>query len=335
MLDKHIEQVQELKNRNEPFALAVVVRRDAPSSGKVGDKALIRKTGHLEGWIGGGCVSGIVLKEAIDAIRSGKARLVRIGKHLMDSNIQEGVMEYKMTCQSEGTVEVYIEPVLPQPHLVVMGKSEIARSLVKMAKAAGYRITGVAQDANLKTFDKPDELITRYDLSGVQTTPASFILVATQGDNDEKALLEALKKDAAYIGFVASRKKMAAISAYLLDAGIAPEKLNAIQSPAGIDINAKLPDEVAISILAQIISIKNSLDVVVSFNQPTEQESPAPQFYINPVCGIPVDMNNPKHIIEYREEKVYFCCDGCKVKFEKDPEKYIRARELGLQPEGM
>jgi xanthine dehydrogenase accessory factor len=335
MLDKHIIQVQELKQKNEPFALAVVVRRDAPSSGKVGDKALIRKTGQLEGWIGGGCVSGIVLKEALDAIRSGKARLVRIGKHLMDSAIQEGVMEYKMTCQSEGTVEVFIEPVLPQPHLVVLGKSEIARSLVKLARAAGYRITGVAQDATLKTFEKVDELITRYDLSGVQTSPASFIVIATQGDSDEKALLEAMKKNAAYVGFVASRKKMAALSSYLLDAGVDPEKVRSIHSPAGIDINAKLPDEVAVSILAEIISVKNTLDVVVSFDQAQPEDAPPPQFYINPVCGIPVDMNNPKHIIEYKEEKVYFCCDGCKVKFEKDPEKYITARALGLQPEGM
>jgi xanthine dehydrogenase accessory factor len=336
MLEKHIETVQELKKKNEPFALAVVVRRDAPSSGKVGDKALIRRSGQLEGWIGGGCVSGIVLKEALDAIRSGKARLVRIGKHLVDSQIQEGVMEYKMTCQSEGTVEVFIEPVLPQPHLVVIGKSEIAKSLVKIARAAGYRITGVGQDANLKTYDKVDELITHYDLSGMKTSPASFIVIATQGENDEKALLESLKKECSYIGFVASRKKMAAMSSYLIDAGVDPQKVERIHSPAGIDINAKLPDEVAISILAQIIQVKNSLDVVVSFEQPgANAGETAPSFYINPVCGIPVDMNNPKHIIEYKGEKVYFCCDGCKVKFEKDPEKYIQARAMGLAPEGM
>jgi xanthine dehydrogenase accessory factor len=336
MLEKHIETVQELKKKNEPFALAVVVRRDAPSSGKVGDKALIRRSGQLEGWIGGGCVSGIVLKEALDAIRSGKARLVRIGKHLVDSQIQEGVMEYKMTCQSEGTVEVFIEPVLPQPHLVVVGKSEIARSLVKIARAAGYRITGVGQDANLKTYDKVDELITHYDLSGMKTSPASFIVIATQGENDEKALLESLKKECSYIGFVASRKKMAAMSSYLVDAGVDPQKVERIHSPAGIDINAKLPDEVAISILAQIIQVKNSLDVVVSFDQQDSNlGATAPSFYINPVCGIPVDMNNPKHIIDYKGEKVYFCCDGCMVKFEKDPEKYIQARALGLAPEGM
>jgi xanthine dehydrogenase accessory factor len=336
MLEKHIETVQELKKKNEPFALAVVVRRDAPSSGKVGDKALIRRSGQLEGWIGGGCVSGIVLKEALDAIRSGKARLVRIGKHLVDSQIQEGVMEYKMTCQSEGTVEVFIEPVLPQPHLVVIGKSEIAKSLVRIARATGYRITGVGQDANLKTYDKVDELITHYDLSGLKTSPASFIVIATQGENDEKALLESLKKDCSYIGFVASRKKMAAMSSYLIDAGVDPKKVERIHSPAGIDINAKLPDEVAISILAQIIQVKNSLDVVVSFDQPgTTDGETAPSFYINPVCGIPVDMNNPKHIIDYKGEKVYFCCDGCKVKFEKDPEKYIQARAMGLAPEGM
>ena len=198
--------------------MAIVVWREAPSSGKVGDKAVINKFGEILGWVGGGCVKGIIIKEAEDAMKSGKARLVKIGKSIVPSK-QEGVMEYKMTCQSEGTVEIFIEPVMPQPHLVVMGKSAIAKSLVKLARDAGYRITGVAQDANLQTFEKVDELITQISLANVKTTPASFIVVATQGEQDEKALQEALKKERAYLGFVASRKKMASIANYLADAG--------------------------------------------------------------------------------------------------------------------
>jgi xanthine dehydrogenase accessory factor len=232
-----------------------------------------------------------------------------------------------MTCQSEGTVEVFIEPVLPQPHLVVMGKSAIAKALVKMAGIAGYRITGVAQDANLSTFEKVDELITQVNLANVKTSPASYIVVATQGEGDEKALTEALQKDCAYIGFVASKKKMVAVAVYLQDSGIDKNKIDAIVSPAGIDINAKQPEEVAISILAQMIQLQNSAGarpVFTQFESTKEDGGKAPVYYINPVCGVPVDMNNPKHVVEYENEKIYFCCDGCKVKFDAEPDKYMK-----------
>jgi len=326
MLDKFLQDTEKLKKKNEPFAIAQVVRREAPSSGKVGDKAVINKYGEIIGWIGGGCVKGIIFKEAEDALRTGKSRLVKIGKTFTPS-VQEGVVEYKMTCQSEGTVEVFIEPVLPPPHLVVIGHSAIARALVKMAGIAGYRITGVAQDANLQTFEKVDELITQINLSNVKTTNGSFIVVITQGEGDEKALMEALKKDYAYLGFVASRKKMASIKEYLESSGIDKKKIDCITSPAGLDIKAKKPEEVAISILAQIIQIQNSASAPTTFEkyESTKEDGGAsPVYYINPVCGVPVDMNNPKHVVEYKGEKIYFCCDGCKVKFDAEPDKYMK-----------
>ena len=328
------ELITKAVQSQESFALAQVVARIAPSSSKLGDKAIIKRNGKMVGWIGGGCVQGIVLKESIDAIQTGKSRLVKIGKYLMNNQKQEGVMEYKMTCQSEGQVEIFIEPFLPQPHLIVIGKSEIAKALVKIAKALAFKVTGVAQDANLQTFDKVDELITQLDLSRVQTSPYTFIVVATQGDQDEKALSQALNKENSYVGFVSSRKKSASVAQYLTDAGFEEAAIQKIHSPAGIDINAKQPDEVAVSIMAEIIQVKNGITPIIS-KADTEQQQPEPVFYINPVCGVPVDMNHPKHVVMHGEEKVYFCCDGCKIKFEKDPDKYIKARELGLPPEGM
>jgi xanthine dehydrogenase accessory factor len=325
MPDKFLENTLDLKKKNEPFATAIVVRREAPSSGKAGDKAVINKFGEILGWVGGGCVKGIVVKEAEDAMKTGKARLVKIGKSILPSK-EEGVMQYKMTCQSEGTVEIFIEPVMPQPHLVVIGKTAIAQSLVKLARAVGYRITGVAQDANLQTFEKVDELITQISLANVKTTTSSFILVATQGEQDENALEEALKKERAYLGFVASKKKMASVADSLAGAGIDKKLIQTIKSPAGIDIKAKSPDEVAISILAEMIQLRNSspqLSAFDRFDEPKAETGTSPKYYVNPVCGIPIDMNNPKHIIDYKGEKVYFCCDGCKVKFEADPGKYM------------
>ena len=329
MFDQFLEKSRDLSNKNEPFAIAMVVRREAPSSGKTGDKALINKFGELTGWIGGGCVQSIVIKEAEDAMRSGKPKLIRIGHSFHDSS-QEGVIEYKMTCHSEGTVEIYIEPVLPATHLLVMGNSAIARALVKIGKAAGFRVTAAAPDAKPGSFEKVDELITQLNLQQVKTNQSSFIVVATQGEQDELALEQALQKPAAYIGFVSSRKKKEKVIAYLVQAGLDKKKLDAIHSPAGIDINAKTPEQVAISILAEIIQVQTGLPASSGFKEydETRVEVGKPKFYINPVCGVPVDVKNPKHIVDYHGELVYFCCDGCKVKFDEDPQKYMQKERV-------
>jgi xanthine dehydrogenase accessory factor len=328
MLEKFLQKTQELNKNNEPFAIAMVVRREAPSSGKTGDKAVINQFGELTGWIGGGCVKSIIIKEAEDAMKSGKPRLVKIGNSLPSLN-EEGVIEYKMTCHSEGTVEVYIEPVLPAPHLLVIGNSAIARSLVKLGIAAGYRVTAVAPDVKPGSFEKVDELITQLNLQQVKTNNASFIVVATQGEQDEKALEQALSKPAAYVGFVSSVKKKNRLMEFLVQSGLDKKKVESIHSPAGIDINAKTPEQVAVSILAEIVRVQNSLPSAAGFTRydETREEAGIPKFYINPVCGVPVDIKNPKHVVDYKGELVYFCCDGCKVKFDADPKKYMEKKE--------
>lgn len=328
MYEEFYDKLEELRKKNEPFATATVVRREVPSSGKSGDKAIVDKFGRMTGWIGGGCVKGIILKESDDAIKTGRSRLVKVGQSLGVEK-QDGVVDYKMTCMSEGTVEVFIEPVLPPFHLVVIGKTAIAKALVKLAKTAGYRITAVAEGITLQTFDKVDELITQMKLEEVKISPSSSIIICTQGEQDEEAIEQALQKNCTYIGFVASRKKKAGVFENLQQQGVDKKKLDTIKSPAGLDITAKRPEEVAISILAEIIQVHN--------NKPYREESfisaeiesngepgVKPAYYINPVCGVPVDKNSPKHIIEYEGEKVYFCCDGCKVKFEAEPAKYIK-----------
>jgi xanthine dehydrogenase accessory factor len=322
---QYLEKIQELEKKMEPYALAVVVRKEAPSSGKLGDKAVINKFGEIFGWVGGGCVKAIMIKESEDAMKTGKARLIRIGEPGTEKKSGE-VMEYKMTCQSEGTVEVFIEPILPAPHLVVMGKSAIAKALVKIGKAAGYRVTAVAQDARPDSFEKVDELITELKLDRVKTTTATSIVVVTQGEQDEIALEQAIKKPANYLGFVASQKKKSAVFSSLLDIGMDKDAISKIKSPAGIDINAKKPEEVAISILAEIILEQQKNPTGLSFTAFDEnrQEAGKTKFYINPVCGVPIDIENPKHIVDYKGEKVYFCCDGCWVKFNQEPEKYMQ-----------
>lgn len=302
-----------------------MIRREIPSSGKSGDKAIIDRHGEITGWIGGGCVKGIVLKEAEDALRTGKSRFVKVGREV-SAEIEQQVTEYKMTCMSDGIVEIFVDPILPSPHLVVIGKTSIAKALVKIAKATGYRVTAVAPDAKPDTFEKVDELITQMNLKGVKIAEQSAIVVCTQGENDEEALDQLIQQPAFYKGFVASPKKKSKVFENLIALGLDKKIINTIHSPAGINIEAKTPEEVAVSILAEIIQVRNKLQSTgfTRFKNPGAAAE-QPKFYVNPVCGVLVDINNPKHVIEYKNEKVYFCCDGCKVKFEGDPEKYMNA----------
>jgi xanthine dehydrogenase accessory factor len=324
MHEEYEKKLTDLRKRNMPFATAIVVRREAPSSGKAGDKAIINRFGEVFGWIGGGCTKGIIVKEAGVAMAEGQPRFIRISPEA-NSKPTNNMKEYKMTCHSGGTVDVFIEPVMPQPHLVVMGKSAIAISLAKLAKAINYRVTVVATDARLEHFPGVDELRTLIDLTPIKFNLHTFLVVATQGEQDEPALLEAFKKDRPYVAFVASPKKREAVFSYLRAEGIAEEALAKVKSPAGIDIHAKNPDEVAISILAEIIQYYRTTPIFETFNALNDADKPttAPDWYTNPVCGIPVDKATAKHVVEYNNEKVYFCCDGCKIKFDEEPAKYM------------
>ncbi|KAK3604975.1 hypothetical protein CHS0354_000639 [Potamilus streckersoni] len=311
------------KEKNEPFSVVTVVKRVAPSSGKIGDKAIIDKDGEIHGWIGGGCVQGIAKKESDEAIETSVSRLVAIGNDLELAN-NEHVKIYKMSCYSEGKLEIFIEPILPQSHLIVIGKSSIAKALVHLAKIANYKITAVAENANLQTFHKVDELITKIDLEQVKTSPSTMIVVASQGEHDEKSLMESLKKKPFFIGFVATNKKLLKILNELKNLGVDEEELKKVKSPVGIDILAKQPYEVAISILAELIQFKNSNPIPKNEKNSENNIVSEKEFYINPVCNIPIDKKNAKHILEYKNEKVYFCCDGCKIKFESNPALFIK-----------
>ncbi len=329
MFNEFLKKAQSLYQDKESFALALVVNRQIPSSGKPGDKAIIRKNGEISGWIGGGCTRGIVLKEASHALEDGKPRLVKITPEGEYQSIP-GVKQYPMTCHSGGSVEIYIEPILPRPHILIMGKSHVAMALAKIAHSMDYTTELFAKGAEKAAFPH------MTDVSEKEVTPAmvhsnTCIVVCTQGENDEDALEQAINSGAAYISFVASRKKANAVFHQLRQRGITFDQLKRIKTPAGLKINAKLPEEVAISILAEIIEFMRTEEVDSSEAAQAETDRPAtppsglesnPNFFINPVCGIPIEKNTAKHVIAYEGESYYFCCDGCKVSFEKDPEKY-------------
>ena len=330
MFSELIAKIREYQAKGSDFAIAQVIAREAPCSGKVGDKALILETGELVGWIGGGCVKGIVVKEGLEVIKNKRYRRVRISPEGGTSD-SEQYKNYVMSCQSEGTVELLIEPILAQPEIIVVGKSEIARKLVRLAAVSGFGVSAMANDADEAVFPEAMEVIDGIQFGNLKNSKNAYIIVATQGEEDEKAVLEALKTESNYIGFVASKKKATHIREYLEGKKISSEQIENLHSPAGLDINAKLASEVAISILGGIIADFRKKTV-----KPKERESSsdkpqtitaddkfAEDYYINPVCGVPVSKKNPKHILDYKGESVYFCCDGCKISFEKDPDQYM------------
>ena len=320
MFHQFLHTTQSLYQNKEPFAIAFVVNREVPSSGKPGDKAVITKDGKITGWIGGGCTRGIVLKEALEAIDTGNPRLVKISP---DGKVESspGVNAYPMTCHSGGTVELYIEPVLPKPQLLVMGKSNVAMALAKLGKAMDYPVTIAAKSIDKTGFGDVDRIIEKGLKKGDVTTN-TCIVVCTQGENDEDALEQAVKSDAPYIAFVASMRKANAIFTTLRQRGITFEQLKKIKTPAGLNINAKLPEEVAVSILAQIIEFIRKEDAEMPTLKKESKPAEMDDLFINPVCNVPVQKSTAKHVINYKKKDYYFCCDGCKVSFEKEPAKY-------------
>ena len=320
MFHQFLHTTQSLYQSKEPFAIAFVVNREIPSSGKPGDKAVITQDGKITGWIGGGCTRGIVLKEALEAINTGKPRLVKIspsGK--VESS--PGVNAYPMTCHSGGSVELYIEPVLPKPQLLIMGKSNVAMTLAKLGKAMDYPVVVAAKSIDKTGFEEVDRIIEKGLKKGDVTTN-TCIVVCTQGENDEDALEQAIKSGASYIAFVASMRKANAIFNTLRQRGLTFDQLKKIKTPAGLNINAKLPEEVAISILAEIVQFIRKEDTEMPAHKKESKPAEMDDLFINPVCQVPVQKSTAKHVINYKKKDYYFCCDGCKVTFEKEPAKY-------------
>ncbi len=325
-----LDKAAQLSANNEPFATAYIVRRKVPSSGKPGDKAIITPDGQIHGWIGGGCTRGIVLKEALLSMSDRKARFVLISPVAQKTKV-ENTKIYNMTCQSGGEVEVYIEPVLPKPQLLIFGSSHIAMALAKIGKAMEYQVQVVMSSVDKTLFPMVDAVYALADFNPAELAVSPYVIVCTQGEGDADAMEKALSLGANYLSFVASRKKANGTYGELRLKGINFDQLKTIKTPAGLDIGAKTPEEVAISILAEIIQ---------DFRKPNQQEevtvkgdSAAPQinllnedYYINPVCNIPVLKASAKHVLEHEGEKVYFCCDGCKVSFEATPDKYMAVK---------
>ena len=244
---------------DESFVLAIVVRTVSVTAAKAGAKAIIRPDGSIvAGWIGGGCARGAVLKAAREALADGNPRMVSVQPDNLLSELgvkpgetKEGVRFASNMCPSQGTMDIFVEPVLPHPALLILGGSPVALSLAPQARALGYHVTLAAPSADLVATPDADLLIGSFQLGDL--SPARrFVVVSTQGRGDEAALRAAIATEAVYHAFVGSRRKMASLRAKLIAEGADPALLDRVKAPAGLDLGAITPEEIAMSILAEI-----------------------------------------------------------------------------------
>ena len=258
-----LDEMQTLKASGEPFAVATVVRTVALTAAKAGAKALIRRDGSMSaGWIGGGCARAAVLKAAREALRDGKPRLVSVqpGDALQELGVaagqSKGGVEFaRNMCPSQGTMDVFVEPVLPKPELLVCGASPVAIALADLGKRLDFSVTVAAPVEDHGKFAGADHLVAGYDLSRLVATDR-YAVIATQGRGDEAALAAVLAAPTRHVAFVGSHRKAAALRQSLAAKGGDTRRLAAVRSPAGLNIGAVTPEEIALSILAEIVELR-------------------------------------------------------------------------------
>jgi xanthine dehydrogenase accessory factor len=298
-----MEQAADLSRQGTAFALATVVWRQGPSSSQHGSRAIITADGELHGWIGGACAEPAVIREAQQAISSGKARLLLLGSPEQfastaefASTAPEGMTLVPISCQSEGALEVYIEPVLPVPHLVVVGRSPMAQTLTDLARALGWRA----------------DLIDGSDFTSADADARSLVVVATQGHNDEDVLERAAQARPAYLGLVGSRKRGTAVLGYLADRGLSKADLERVRVPAGLDLGTTTHREIAVSILAELVQLRAAGTLATEAAVPRLER-------VDPVCGMTVTAGPEGLPLERNGVTYYFCCAGCRQAFENEP----------------
>lgn len=280
----------------EPYATATVVRAERPTSSKPGDNATIAADGTLTGWIGGSCTHDLVVKHALDSIREGEPRLLAISPG-DPAPLRDGVVGEPMQCWSGGALDIFIEPHLPVPQLVVVGSQPVAKSLAKIAATMHFRVTAVESPSQLDRLPRG---------AGV------FIVVATHGQFDEEALERAARTGARYIALVASRKRGGMVMESMRARGVAVDR---VKWPAGLDIGARGADEIALSILAEIVQVRRAAT-------PITQPAPQPETATDPICRMSVTVAGARYVAEHEGRRYYFCCEHCQRTFEREPHRY-------------
>ena len=324
-----LERAAELRARGERFALATVVRSRRPASARPGDRALVTADGSMQGWVGGSCAQDTIRREALRSLAEGNPRLVRLSPDALPGQGEEGVVSYPMTCHSGGTLEVYVEPFLPPPRLLVVGESPVAEGLAALAPTLGFAVAAQSDPAVPLAVPQPAD---------------TWVVLAGMGDHDE------LAAGVPYVALVASRRRAAGILEYLRERGLGNLGEARLKAPAGLDIGARTGAEVALSILAEIVQRRRqapphpdplpqggegegsapraSFPLPAGEGQGEGRPSP-PATAIDPVCGMEVEIATARWTSDHDGRTVYFCAPGCKRHFDRDPAAYLPASNGG------
>jgi len=318
MYDNFFTKAHELTTQGIPFATATVVRAEKPTSGKPGDKAIITVDGVMHGWIGGSCAQPTVIKEALQALADDQSRLICLSTEPELQTSRPGLTDLPMTCFSGGTLEIYIEPQQPRPRLLIIGTLPVAQALAHLGHAMNYHIIAVDPDGNGTGMEHADEQVTDLAELNAYINPLTYVVVATHGNYDELALVHILQSNVPYVGMVASKRRAASVRAYLLEQGLAEDDLHALKAPAGLDIQARRGDEIALSIMAEIVQQRRNAELLdwTLFHGKPEQEANQ-ETAIDPICQMEVQITATAYHSEIKGESFYFCCAGCQEKFER------------------
>jgi xanthine dehydrogenase accessory factor len=311
----------ELESRNESFALATVIQVERPVSAKPGDRAVITADGRLSGWVGGSCSEPIVVREALMALDDGEPRLVRIRPP--DAPVerpQQGVILEVTTCESEGGVDVFVEPRLAKPHLVIVGSSPVARTLAELALTLGYRVSA-ALDTPSERVPAADDGFALSELSSAGLRRQDAVVIATMNRYDDEGLDAALASGAGYVGVVASRQRVDKLTALVRSRGAQPEAIERVHGPAGFDLGPSSQQEIALAILAEMVAERHKVEAA----RPEEFCEPdaAPAQAVDPICGMTVPIVEGAISATHEGVVYYFCAPGCRKAFLKDPESAL------------
>jgi len=329
----------ELEAAGRPFVTATVVAVARPTSARPGASGIVHPDGTIEGWVGGSCAQPVVVREALHAMADGQPRLLRLSKDApAEGRRGDGVIELVMTCHSGGTLEIYVEPHLPAPLLWVAGTTPIAGALVTLGSALGWRVTLFDPFASAEDFPAADEVSQETALTRVEPDASPYVVVATQGQWDEEALAAALRRNASYVGLVASPTRANVVRQWLRDeTGLAEDRLAALRAPAGLDLGAETAEEIALSILGELVQVRRGRADFVAAPGPATLSGDQPLIVpaiepivddlvlVDPVCGMSVDRARARHLAEHDGTVYAFCSIGCRTRFIKEPSVYLAA----------
>ncbi len=301
-----MQRALELSRRGESFALATVVWREAPTSGQHGARAIVTSDGEVHGWVGGACAEPVLIRAAREVIASGEPQLLWLGRpeELEDAHVPQGVHAVPLACQSDGALQIYVEPSHSAPRLVIVGRSPMAVTLARLAE----------------DLDWETRLVDAGELTDDTVDAAAVVIVATQGHGDEEVLEKMLRAAPRYVGLVASHRRGDAVATYLRDRGVPDDALDRLRYPVGLDLGPTSHREIAVSVLAELVQLRSAGELGASSAAPAVA---AVEEAVDPVCGMTVDVGPDTPQSEFEGRTYYFCCPGCRHAFAKDPMSFL------------